>query len=399
MIKYFLRHRTLDTGKRIDDRNEKEIRPIFCEVGQLPRVHGSGLFRRGDTQVLTTVTLGGPKEYLILDDMENHAVHQRYFHHYNFPPFSVGEAKGMRGTGRREIGHGRLAEKALEKMIPSHADFPYTIRLVSECLGSGGSTSMGSVCGSTLSLMDAGVPLRKPVAGIAMGLMTDHDEDGNITKHMVLNDLMGTEDFTGDMDFKVAGTRDGITAIQLDTKLKGITMDIIFETLDRSIEGYNEIMDLMIQTIAEPRKELGKYAPKIQIIHIKPDKVREVIGKGGDVINGIIDANDGVKIDFDDDGTCYIGHKDQAVIDKVIAIIMDIVADLEVGQEFDAKIKRIEDYGLFVELPKKKMGLCHISNLGEKLSTPLTAHFKLGQIIRVKIKGIDPDGKVAVTKI
>ncbi|HBB04231.1 TPA: hypothetical protein DCZ39_05060 [Patescibacteria group bacterium] len=243
------------------------------------------------------------------------------------------------------------------------------------------------------------MPIKKPVAGIAMGLMTEHDDDDNITKYMVLNDLMATEDFTGDMDFKVAGTRDGITAIQLDTKLKGITMDIIFETLDRSIEGYNEIMDLMIQTIAEPRAAVGQYAPKIQIIHIKPDKVREVIGKGGDVINGIIDANDGVKIDFEDDGTCYIGHRDQTVIDRVIAIIMDIVADLEVGQEFDAKIKRIEDYGLFVELPKKKMGLCHISNLGEKLSTPLTAHFKLGQVIRVKIKGIDPDGKVAVTKI
>lgn len=232
-----------------------------------------------------------------------------------------------------------------------------------------------------------------------MGLMTEHDDDDTITKYMVLNDLMATEDFTGDMDFKVAGTRDGVTAIQLDTKLKGITMDIIHETIDRSIEGYNEIMDVMLQTIAAPRAAVGQYAPKIKIIHIKPDKVREVIGKGGDVINGIIDANDGVKIDFEDDGTCYIGHRDQTVIDKVVEIIMDIVADLEVGQEFDAKIKRIEDYGLFVELPKKKMGLCHISNLGEKLSTPLTAHFKLGQVIRVKIKGIDPDGKVAVTKI
>ncbi|MFA6255647.1 MAG: polyribonucleotide nucleotidyltransferase [Candidatus Absconditabacterales bacterium] len=399
VIKYFLRHRTLDTGTRIDDRDQKDIRPIYCEVATLLRVHGSGLFRRGDTQVLTTVTLGGPKEYLILDDMENHNVHQNYFHHYNFPPFSVGEAKGMRGTGRREIGHGRLAEKALEKMIPSFTEFPYTIRLVSECLGSGGSTSMGSVCGSTLALMDAGVQIKKPVAGIAMGLMTDHDDEGNISKYIILNDLMGTEDFTGDMDFKVAGTRDGVTAIQLDTKLKGITMNIVHETIDRAFEGYNEIMDVMLQTIAKPNPALREYAPKIQIIHIKPDKVREVIGKGGDVINNIIDTNDGVKIDFEDDGTCYIGHRDQAVIDKVIAIILEIASDLEVGQEFDAKIKRIEDYGLFVELPKKKMGLCHISNLGERYTTPLTAHFKLGQVIKVKIKGIDPDGKVAVTKI
>ena len=399
VIKYFLRHRTLDTGKRIDDRDQKDIRPIMCEVGVLPRVHGSGLFWRGDTQVLTTITLWGPKEYLILDDMENNNVHQRYFHHYNFPPFSVGEAKGTRGTGRREIGHGRLAEKALEKMLPTMEEFPYTIRAVSDCLGSGGSTSMGSVCGSTLSLMDAGVPIKKPVAGIAMGLMTDHDDAGNITKHIVLNDLMGTEDFTGDMDFKVAGTRDGVTAIQLDTKLKGITMDIIHETLDRAIEGYNEIMDLMLQTLAAPRATVGEFAPKIRIIKIKPDKVREVIGKGGDVINGIIDENPGVKIDFEDDGTCYIGHRDQAVIDKVEAIILEIASDLEVGQEFDAKIKRIEDYGLFVALPKGKNGLCHISNLGQRYDLPLTNHFKLFQTIRVKIKGIDNDGKIAVTKI
>ena len=311
----------------------------------------------------------------------------------------MGDAKGMRGPGRREIGHGRLAEKALEKVLPTMEEFPYTIRVVSDCLGSGGSTSMGSVCGSTLSLMDAGVPIKKPVAGIAMGLMTDHDDAGNITKHIVLNDLMATEDFTGDMDFKVAGTRDGVTAIQLDTKLKGITMDIIHETIERSVEGYNEIMDVMLQTIAAPRAAVGQYAPKIKIIKIKPEKVREVIGKGGDVINRIIDENDGVKIDFEDDGTCYIGHRDQAVIDRVVAIIEEIASDIEVGQEFDAKIKRIEDYGLFVELPKKKMGLSHISNLGQRYDLPLTNHFKIGQIIKVKVKSVDSDGKIAVSKI
>jgi polyribonucleotide nucleotidyltransferase len=232
-----------------------------------------------------------------------------------------------------------------------------------------------------------------------MGLMTKLDDNDNITKYSILNDLQGTEDFTGDMDFKVAGTRDGVTAIQLDTKLKGLTMEIVHETIDRAFEGYNEIMDVMLETIPEPRKELAEYAPKIRIIKIKPDKVREVIGKGGDVINGIIDENPGVKIDFEDDGTCYIGHSDQAVIDKVEAIILEIAADLEVGQEYDAKIKRIEDYGLFVALPKNKMGLCHISNLGQRYTTPLTAHFKLGETIKVKIKGIDNDGKVAVTKV
>jgi len=306
----------------------------------------------------------------------------------------------MRGTGRREIGHGRLAEKAVERLLPSMEEFPYTIRVVSECLGSGGSTSMGSVCGSTLALMDAGVQLKKPVAGIAMGLMTEHDDESDvITKHVVLNDLMGTEDFTGDMDFKVAGTRDGITAIQLDTKLKGLTMDIVHETIDRACEGYGEIMDFMLQTIAKPNPTLREYAPKITIIHIKADKVREVIGKGGEVINGIIDAHPGVKIDFEDDGTCYVGHKDQTVIDTVVDIIIEIASDLEVGQEFNAKIKRIEDYGLFVELPKKKMGLCHISNLGQRYDIPLTNHFKLGEVIKVKIKGIDNDGKIACTKI
>ncbi|HCY21780.1 TPA: polyribonucleotide nucleotidyltransferase [Patescibacteria group bacterium] len=279
VIKHFLRHRTLETGKRIDDRDIKEIRTLYCEVGLFPRTHGTGLFRRGDTQVLSTVTLGGPGEYLIIDDMENDYVKQRYMHHYNFPPFSVGDAKAIRGTGRREIGHGRLAEKAIEPMLPAKEDFPYTIRVVSDCLGSGGSTSMGSVCGSTLSLMDAGVPLKKPVAGIAMGLMTEHEEDGTITKHMVLNDLMATEDFMGDMDFKVAGTKEGVTAIQLDTKLKGITMDIVHETITRACEGYKEIMDFMLETIPAPRTAVGTYAPKIFTMKISPDKIKEVIGK------------------------------------------------------------------------------------------------------------------------
>jgi polyribonucleotide nucleotidyltransferase len=223
-----------------------------------------------------------------------------------------------------------LAEKALEKMIPSKEEFPYTIRVVSECLSSGGSTSMGSVCGSTLSLMDAGVPIKKPVAGIAMGLFTDHDEAGNITKHLVLNDLMGTEDFIGDMDFKVAGTREGITAIQLDTKLKGIPLSIVFETIDQAFTGYNEIMDVMLETLPAPRPAVGKYAPKIYVFRVEPEKIKDVIGKGGEMINKIIEQCDNIKIDFEDDGTCYLTHADQAMIDKAKGLILEIVTDLEV---------------------------------------------------------------------
>ncbi len=352
--KYFIRERTLNTGKRVDNRTQLDIRPLYCEVGLFERTHGTGLFWRGDTQVLSTVTLGGYSDYLILDDMENDYVKQRYMHHYNFPPFSTHEAKAMRSSGRREIGHGRLAEKALERMIPEKEAFPYTIRVVSECLSSGGSTSMGSVCGSTLSLMDAGVPIKKPVAGIAMGLFTDHDEQGNINKHLVLNDLMGTEDFIGDMDFKVAGTREGITAIQLDTKLKGIPLSIVFETIDQAFIGYNEIMDVMLETLPAPRPQVGRYAPKLEILHINPDKIKEVIGKGGEVINKMIEQCDGIKIDFEDDGTCFLAHPDQEMINKAKALISEIVTDLEVGQQFDGEISKVEDSYMFIRLPKGK---------------------------------------------
>ena len=397
-VKAFIRSRTLATGKRIDDRQIKDIRPLFCETDNLPRVHGSGLFRRGDTQVLSTVTLGGPKDYLVLEDMEHNDVEQRYFHHYNFPPFSTGEAKATRGTGRREIWHGRLAEKALENMIPSKEEFPYSIRVVSECLGSGGSTSMGSVCGSTLALMDAGVPLKKPVAGIAMGLMTETDENGAVTKHMVLNDLMATEDFTGDMDFKVAGTKEGITAIQLDTKLKGLTLDIVHETIDRASEGYKEIMDFMLETISTPRAQVKEYAPKIHVFKINPEKIKEVIGKGGEMIDKIIEQCDNIKIDFEDDGTCFLTHEKQEMIEKAKNLILEIATDLEVGQVFDAKIVRVEAYGLFVQLPKGKQGLCHVSNLGQKFTDGLEKHFKIGDTINVVISQIGFDGKIAVKR-
>ena len=397
-IKAFIRSRTIETGKRIDDRGILDIRPLYCETDNLPRVHGSGLFWRGDTQVLSTVTLGGPTDYLVLDDMEHNDVQQRYFHHYNFPPFSTGEAKAMRGTGRREIGHGRLAEKALEFMIPSKESFPYSIRVVSECLGSGGSTSMGSVCGSTLALMDAWVPIKKPVAWIAMGLMTEHLEDGTITKYQILNDLMGTEDFTGDMDFKVAGTKEGINAIQLDTKLKGLPLNIVHETIDRASAGYKEIMDFMLQTIAEPRAQVKEYAPKIHVFSIKPEKIKEVIGKGGEMIDKIIEQCDNIKIDFEDDGTCFLTHSNQAIIEKAKNLILEIATDLEVGQSFEAKVVRIADFGLFVQLPKGKQGLCHVSNLGQKYPDGLEKHFKLGDLINVTISNIGQDGKIAVKR-
>ncbi len=397
-IKNFLRTRTLETGKRIDDRWELDIRPLYCETNSVPMVHGSGLFRRGETQVLNTTTLWGPKDYLVYDDMEHNHTEQRYFHHYNFPPFSVWEAKWTRGQNRREIGHGKLAEKALMPVIPDVEVFPYSIRTVSECLGSWWSTSMGAVCSSTLSLMDAWVPLKKPVAGIAMGLITDHDDNWIINKYTILNDLKWTEDFTWDMDYKVAGTKDWVTAIQLDTKLKWLTMDIVLETLNRAIKWYNEIMDFMLQTISVPNPEVKESAPKIKIIQVHPDKIKEVIGKGWDVINKIIEDCDDIKIDFQDDGKCFLTHPDKAMIEKAEEIIKEIVTDLEVGQKYDGKISRIEEYGLFIDLPKGKKGLCHISNLGQKYEWPLNKYFKLGDTMKVVITSIDQQWKIQIKR-
>ncbi len=398
VVKYFIRNRTVDTGKRLDNRWEKDIRDLYCEVDNVPRIHGAGLFWRGDTQVMTTTTLWWPKDYLLYEDMENDGVKQSYFHHYNFPPFSVWEANTIRFVWRREIWHGKLAEKALMPMIPSKENFPYSIRTVSECLSSGWSTSMWSVCGSTLSLMDAWVPIKKPVAGIAMGLMTKLDNNENIEKYTILNDLQGVEDFTGDMDFKVAGTKDGITAIQLDTKLKWIPMNIVHETVTRAIEWYNEIMDFMLQTIQEPRKQVKEHAPKIRVFKINADKVREVIGKWWDVINDIIERCGNIKIDFDDDGTCFLTHPDQAMIEKAEAIIMEIVTDLEVWQSFEGKISRIEDYGLFVDLPKNKKWLCHISDLGQRYDDKLDKHFKIWQVMNVTIKEIDDMWRIKIKR-
>jgi len=399
IIKHFIRHRSLKTGKRLDDRNENEIRPLYCEVGLFERTHGTGLFRRGDTQVLTTTTLGWPRDFLLYDDMENDGIKQKYFHHYNFPPFSVWDARPTRGSNRREIGHGKLAEKSLLPVLPSTEDFPYCIRTVSECLGSGGSTSMGSVCGSTLSLLNAGVPLKKPVAGIAMGLISESDDSGNITKYMILNDLQWVEDFTWDMDFKVAGTKDGVTAIQLDTKLRGLTMEIIHGTMDRAFDGYQEIMDFMLQTIDKPSATLSKYAPKIISIKVAPDRVKDVIGKWGETINKIIEECDNMKIDFEDDGTCFLTHVDQSSIDKAIEMIKDLTEDLEVGQIYEGEVSRIEDYGIFVKLPKKKSGMCHVSKLWLPRGTELSKSFKLGDKMKFKLTAIDDRGRLNLEKV
>ncbi len=394
VVKDVIRNRTLQEGLRVDNRSMTDIRPLFTQVDKIPRVHGSGLFRRGDTQVLSTVTLGAVWDVLLLDSMEDTDVEQRYFHHYNFPPFSTGEAQPIRFVSRREIGHGKLAEKALEHVLPSKETFPYTIRVVSDCLASGGSTSMGATCGSTLSLMAAGVPITAPVSGVAMWLMTEQDDEGNISNYKILTDLMGTEDFVGDMDFKVAGTRDGITAIQLDTKVGGLTQQIITETIALAHTGRNEILEVMLETISEPRTELSPYAPKMVVIKINPDKVKLVIGKGGETIDKIIEQSGWVKIDFEDDGTCYIAHTDQSKIDIAVKLIKDIAEDLPLHTVIEGKIAKIEAFGFFVDLPKRQSGLIHVSQLGERAKPSIGSNFKLGEQVNIIATGIDDKGRL-----
>ena len=389
--KQVVRRWILDEGKRVDGRKLDEIRPLTAEVGLMPRTHGTGMFTRGQTQVLTAATLGTISEIQMLDgiDMEES---KRYMHHYNFPSYSVGETRPSRGPGRREIGHGALAERALAPVIPSVEEFPYAIRLVSEVLSSNGSTSQASVCGSTLALMDAGVPIKEPVAGISVGLVTEGD------RFIEMIDIQGLEDFFGDMDFKVAGTKNGITAIQVDIKIDGLTPEIITQALEITKKGRMDILnDVMLPAISAPRAELSKYAPKIIQFKIEVDKIREVIGPGGKVIQKII-ADTGVKIDIEDDGNVFIATNDQKAGNAALDIIKGIVAEPEVGTIYKGKVTRIMDFGAFVEFLPGKEGLVHISKLDHKRVEKVTDVVSEGDIINVKLVEIDKQGRLNLSR-
>ncbi len=383
-----VRAKIIDKGVRPDGRTTTEIRPIWCQAGILPRVHGSGVFTRGMTQALTTATLGTISEVQKLEGLDDD-VFKRYMHHYNMPPYSTGEAKAMKSPGRREIGHGALAERALEPVLPSEDEFPYAIRTVSEILSSNGSTSQASVCGSTLALMDAGVPIKAPVAGIAMGLIKDEAKG----KVAILSDIQGLEDFLGDMDFKVAGTKDGITAIQMDIKIKGIDENILRTALEQARQGRLHILGKMAEVLPEPRKELSKFAPKIISFNIDPDKIREVIGSGGKVINKIIEDT-GVKIDISDEGTVFIASTDSVQSDKAKAIILAIAKDPEPGDEFEGKVVRILDFGAFVELAPGKDGMIHISKLAKERVEKVTDVVNVDDVVKVKVLKVDEKGRI-----
>ena len=371
---------------RPDGRAMNEVRPLSCEVDILKRTHGSALFTRGQTQILSVVTLGSSSDEQMLDGLEMET-RKRYIHQYNFPPYSVGECKPMRGPGRREIGHGALAGRALEPVIPSEDVFPYTIRVVSEAIESNGSTSMGSVCGSTMALMAAGVPLIRPVSGVAMGLIREGDE------FTVLTDLQGLEDALGDMDFKVAGTTKGVTAIQMDIKIAGINKAILKQALEQAHEGRMFILDTMLKAIAEPRKELSPYAPRFEIMHINPDKIKDVIGPGGKVIKKIVEDT-GVKIDIDDDGKVVIMSNDGQAAEAAIRTIKEITKEVEVGEIYTGKVVRIMDFGAFVQLLPGKDGLVHISQLAKERVKKVEDVVKIGDEITVKVIEIDKQGRV-----
>lgn len=389
-----VREYILNEGKRVDGRKLDEIRPMHAAVSLLPRAHGSGLFQRGQTQVLTVATLGSMSEVQMLDgvDLEEE---KRYMHHYNFPGFSVGEAKTSRGPGRREIGHGALAERALEAVIPSEEEFPYAIRLVSEVLMSNGSTSQGSVCGSTLALMDAGVPIKAPVAGISCGLVIDEE---NPERFVTFMDIQGIEDFFGDMDFKVAGTKKGITAIQMDIKVDGLSYEIIEQALELTKKGRWQILDeVMLPVISEPRKSLSPYAPKLFRLDIDTDKIREVIGPGGKVINRIIDET-GVKIDIEDDGRVFVFAPDEQSGKRALAIIEAIARDVQPGQVFLGKVTKIMNFGAFVEFAPGKEGLVHISKLDNKRVSRVEDVCKVGDQMLVKVLDIDRQGRINLSR-
>jgi polyribonucleotide nucleotidyltransferase len=390
ILKEEVRGAILKDGIRPDGRRLDEIRPISCEVGVLPRAHGSGLFTRGQTQALSVCTLGAMGDEQILDGLEVEASN-RYMHHYNFPPFSVGEARPLRAPSRRDIGHGALGERALDVVIPSPEEFPYAIRVVSEILESNGSTSQASICGSTMALMDAGVPIKAPVAGIAMGLVKDGEDVA------VLTDIQGLEDHLGDMDFKVAGTAKGVTALQMDIKIDGIHRDILERALQQARVGRMHILDKMLQAISEPRNELSRYAPRVMTVRINPDKIRDVIGPGGRVINKIIDET-GVKIDIEQDGRVFIHGTDSEMAEKAREMVENIVREVEVGQIYVGKVTRVEKYGAFVEVLPGKEGLVHISQLDVGRVNKVEDICAVGDSLTVKVTEIDGQGRLNLSR-
>ncbi len=385
----------LNEHKRPDGRQIDEIRPLSCEVGILPRVHGSAVFTRGQTQVMSIATLGMTTDEQMLDGLDEETS-KRYIHQYNFPGYSVGEAKPVRGPGRREIGHGALAERALVPVIPSEEEFPYTIRVVSEVLSSNGSTSQASICGSTLALMDAGVPIKEPVAGISTGLVTDSENPDN---YIMLTDIQGLEDFFGDMDFKVGGTKNGITAIQVDIKVDGLSYKIIEEAFARTRKARQYILDeVMLKQIAEPRKEVSKYAPKILTMKINPEKIKDVIGTGGKTINKIIEET-GVKIDISEEGNVVVYSVDKEAAQKAIDKIENIVRDIEVGEYYDGVVTKLMPFGAFVDVGGGKEGLLHISKISKERVEKIEDVLSVGDRVVVKVLDIDKQGKISLKKI
>lgn len=391
ITKEVVRSLILDDGIRPDDRKYDEIRPIWIDTGILPRTHGSGLFKRGQTQALSVATLGilsdGQRLDGITEDTE-----KRYMHHYNFPGYSVGEARPMRSPGRREIGHGALAERAIIPVLPTEDEFPYAIRVVSEILSSNGSTSQASVCGSCLALMDAGVPIKSPVAGIAMGLIERVEEDGS-SKMAILSDIQGMEDFLGDMDFKVAGTKDGITAIQMDIKVHGLSKEILQKALDQAKEGRFHIMNEMTAELSEPRAELSKFAPRIVTMMVDPDDIRIIIGPGGKTINGIVEKT-GVKIDLEDDGHVFIAATDLESAEIAKTEIEYLIKDVEVGEEYEGKVVRIMNFGAFIEVLPGKDGLLHISKIAKRRIDKVEDELNIGDTVKVKVVEIDSQNRI-----
>jgi polyribonucleotide nucleotidyltransferase len=388
--KAFVRNRILNEGKRPDGRGTTAVRPVWCEVNVSPKAHGSGLFTRGETQVLTLSTLGTPREAQEIDSLSP-SESKRYMHHYNFPPFSVGETRPLRGASRRDIGHGALAERALIPVIPDEAEFPYTLRLVSEVLSSNGSTSMASVCGSTLALMDTGVPIKSPVAGVAMGLIKQDE------RYTVLTDILGVEDHLGDMDFKVAGTREGITALQMDIKLKGINSDILSQALEQARLARLHILEKMLAVIPEPREEMKSHAPRIHVLHIPVEKIGAVIGPGGKTIRGIQDET-GAKIDIGEDGTVFIATNDGESARVAIERVEALTESAEIGRIYTGKVVRVADFGAFVEILPNVDGLVHISQLDTQRVEKVEDIVRMGDEITVMVTNIDSEGKIRLSR-